>query len=1050
MKLLLIDTRLEDQQIIIDSLQESTKYILLDYENDTFDTLEDKIESLNETNFDSIALMAHGHVEPTYKMLNSQQTESILRSVEYLDPELDSWDEIVGFWNRIAQHYNTTYIDYLGCAILNNPDWNYVIFQKLNNSDLTLVKFRASNNNTGNNNGADWILESDGVNVKELYFTDNILNWPHSLDATISVSSGMTFFNPGLTTLAGEVIAWGGGYWNGGDLTIMKPPFILSGADATISNIAIFLQPNIYRIGPAGGNLQYPLDIRNEVQGITANIKYIASINSQDGARTGQGSGNPFLLRNDPATGAGLGAFAALSTTGRVTAWGMEFFGGNLRFPIDITSEVQSNVISVIGSAGAFAALKDNGNVVVWGNTNIGGNNLIASQFSNIKKLFTNGYSFAGITTNGNIISWGVPTMGGNVNYPVDNSLINNNVKTIIGGYMDRFSVPNISTIDGQTVSNLDIGYSYTAIKADGNIFCWGSPYRGGNINYPNNNTVYLNKPIKKVVDFDGGFGALTLDGNAFTWGFPSFGSSPPIQWTTNLNISGNPIVDIISGRTAIAVLYSNGSARSIASSDGNGGNILFPGVNNGVDINTLNSNIVYITGVNRTFTALRNDGRIFTWGAMGSPGGHFANDADMFYKRGIFGNISGNITQLYTSTFSTLALKNDGNLYVWGTESGQSSGQGGGNLFNPTPVSTSRNLLQNVKVVLPGQNAHVAIKNDNSIAVWGAHTSPTAAVNGNISMGGNINHPNPNDPSNITAVYSTGFSGMSAIKSKPQHIMTDIYTDQEKVEILIGVLNRDKVLDDEANLTIIGTTNINNNMKEGLTYKLINYKNPAQDISPNITTSFYIPTDYGERVIIEGNTYTSYNDRVYRINQQGLYEQVTNTVTINGKRYRLFAGSIGGTEVLDTPTNINIQSSIQSVFITFDTVSSATNYRIYYTLSSGGITNYVDFSSNSGYIYNLLAEEYTFQIAAFVGTNFSDLSSSLDATPISGAIYEETAMKISDIYLNHTNEPGPTSVLIRQHIRKLAQKYNNLANQFNITGLIQDAKNINNLTKQI
>jgi len=124
--------------------------------------------------------------------------------------------------------------------------------------------------------------------------------------------------------------------------------------------------------------------------------------------------------------------------------------------------------------------------------------------------------------------------------------------------------------------------------------------------------------------------------------------------------------------------------------------------------------------------------------------------------------------------------------------------------------------------------------------------------------------------------------------------------------------------------------------------------------------------------------------------------------------------------------------------------------YRIYYTLVSSGITNYIDFSSNSGYIYNLLSEEYKFQIASFIETNLSNLSSNLYITPISGTFYEQTSMKIALNYYKHTNETGKTSTIIKQNTRYLAQQFNNLAVNFNIQGLFQDAKNIINITNKI
>ena len=119
---------------------------------DTFNDLLNKITDLNESSFTNIALMAHSHPNQiSYKMLNKQQTESILYNVQNLDPSLDSWNEIIQFWNTLVNSFSVQFIDYLGCAILNDSNWNYVIFDQLDGLDIhSTARFRASNNNTGN------------------------------------------------------------------------------------------------------------------------------------------------------------------------------------------------------------------------------------------------------------------------------------------------------------------------------------------------------------------------------------------------------------------------------------------------------------------------------------------------------------------------------------------------------------------------------------------------------------------------------------------------------------------------------------------------------------------------------------------------------------------------------------------------------------------------------------------------------------------------------------------------------------------------------------
>jgi alpha-tubulin suppressor-like RCC1 family protein len=64
-----------------------------------------------------------------------------------------------------------------------NDNWKYVL-NKLESE--TGIDFRASIDNTGNLAvGGNWILESDNVNIKDIYFTEAIESWYHILDNTL-------------------------------------------------------------------------------------------------------------------------------------------------------------------------------------------------------------------------------------------------------------------------------------------------------------------------------------------------------------------------------------------------------------------------------------------------------------------------------------------------------------------------------------------------------------------------------------------------------------------------------------------------------------------------------------------------------------------------------------------------------------------------------------------------------------------------------------------------------------------------------------------------
>ena len=98
-------------------------------------------------------------------------------------------------------------------------------------------------------------------------------------------------------------------------------------------------------------------------------------------------------------------AFAALKTDGSVVAWGDSGSGGTNP---GITSGVVS-IYSVRG--GAFAALKTDGSVVAWGNSSYGGTN--PGITSGVVSIYSNYFAFAALKTDGSVVVWGNSSYGG-------------------------------------------------------------------------------------------------------------------------------------------------------------------------------------------------------------------------------------------------------------------------------------------------------------------------------------------------------------------------------------------------------------------------------------------------------------------------------------------------------------------------------------------------------------------------------------------------------------------------------------------------------------
>jgi hypothetical protein len=172
--LLLVDSNIVGHSDIISSVKDSVTVILIDHMNDTYSSLIDKIKS-KDLLFTTIGIIQHGSdISTTYQLLDKESSASVLNCKEN-DPDLISWSNIISFFTQLKELYSTSTIDLISCRLYNNPEWVYII-QKL--EEKIGINIRASSNDTGNlKSGGDWIQESDGVDIKYIYFTESINNF---------------------------------------------------------------------------------------------------------------------------------------------------------------------------------------------------------------------------------------------------------------------------------------------------------------------------------------------------------------------------------------------------------------------------------------------------------------------------------------------------------------------------------------------------------------------------------------------------------------------------------------------------------------------------------------------------------------------------------------------------------------------------------------------------------------------------------------------------------------------------------------------------------
>jgi alpha-tubulin suppressor-like RCC1 family protein len=175
--LLLIDSRITANELIVQAMNDNTQCIIFDYSVDTIETLKAKISEHPSPEFSSVGIVQHNYSTPIYQLLHSMQS-SVLENVETMDVSLESWSELKDFVAFLKDSKKTQYYDLLACNIYSDPNWKYVL--TLLDSQCA-IHFRASSDTTGW--GGNWILESDNVDLTQLYFTDKIADYPFNFSS---------------------------------------------------------------------------------------------------------------------------------------------------------------------------------------------------------------------------------------------------------------------------------------------------------------------------------------------------------------------------------------------------------------------------------------------------------------------------------------------------------------------------------------------------------------------------------------------------------------------------------------------------------------------------------------------------------------------------------------------------------------------------------------------------------------------------------------------------------------------------------------------------
>jgi hypothetical protein len=103
-KLLLIDNRVSDIETVKNSINNtSVKYITIDFETDTLNSIQYKVNNLDITEFSSVGIFQENYDTEIYQFVKSFN-ESVLTNIELTDPELSTWSQFID----LSQYFKTS------------------------------------------------------------------------------------------------------------------------------------------------------------------------------------------------------------------------------------------------------------------------------------------------------------------------------------------------------------------------------------------------------------------------------------------------------------------------------------------------------------------------------------------------------------------------------------------------------------------------------------------------------------------------------------------------------------------------------------------------------------------------------------------------------------------------------------------------------------------------------------------------------------------------------------------------------------------------------
>ena len=313
-------------------------------------------------------------------------------------------------------------------------------------------------------------------------------------------------------------------------------------------------------------------------------------------------------------------------------------------------------------------------------------------------------------------------------------------------------------------VKMIEAGFSHTIIlKNDGTVWAWGYNSYGqlGDGTTTQRNTPVQVSGLTGVTAISAGYRhslALKSDGTVWAWGQNDkgqLGDGTTTQRSTPIKVSGS-----LTGVTAISAGYNHSLAlRSNGTVWAWGDNICGQlGDRSQTDRKTPVqayglAGVTAIAAGDYHSLALESNGTVWAWG--NSESGQLGNGAFVYgtTPMKISGSLTG-VTAIAAGGKHSLALKDDGTLWTWGSNTYGQLGDGTTTQRN-TPVQVLGSLT-GVEAIAAGAQHSLALKGDGTLWTWGSNAY------GQLGDGTNTDRSTP--------VQVSGLTGVTAIAAGDYH----------------------------------------------------------------------------------------------------------------------------------------------------------------------------------------------------------------------------------------------------------------------------------------